>query len=79
MGYFGPMAFASEEMQQALDELLSDGELIKLEYTDPNSPTGRAKILLFVKGTTFLNLGELVNAESPNTEADLATKSNIDV
>ena len=77
MGFFGPMAFTFDEWSEAQQELLQLGEIFALKFTDPGSD--RAKQLFFVKGTVFLNLGEL-NGQSANAnqEADLVGKSRID-
>lgn len=56
MGEIGPMAFTNDEFHEAYEELLDSGEIQTLTFTD-SADSGRAKTILFMKSTCFLNLG----------------------
>lgn len=78
MGQLGPAAFSTDEYLEACQQLLQEGEIFVLKYTDPTSPD-RAKTLMFGKGTVFINLGE-INGQSPTTsQTDLVRTSSSDL
>lgn len=62
MSSLNPTAFTTDEFLLALHQLLLPGELLSLRYHDPAS--NRAKMLLFIKGTVFL---EVDNGQRPPT------------
>ena len=71
MGDLGPMAFTNEEFHEAYEELLSSGEIIRLEFND----FGHVKALLFRKGTQFLNLPEVGQENEQAGQTDMARTS----
>lgn len=74
MSETGPTAFTTEEYHGAYEELVKDGEIVRLEFADPITPV-RTKTILFSKGTQFLNLQELLNEKATNSKTDMVGES----
>ena len=55
MSIINPLVFETEEFHNALSDLISSGEIIELEYIDPDIDY-RIKSIYFKKGTKFMNL-----------------------
>ena len=49
-----PTVFDTEDFHKSFDTLIKDGEIIELEYIDPDTDY-RIKSILFKKGTAILN------------------------
>lgn len=69
MSVVGPMKFTVTEFSTAIANLLRDKELMVLEFSDPESPTG-TKTLLFMKETKFLNLNDLSREMTGNASEE---------
>lgn len=67
MSDIGITAFTTEEFHSAYEELIRDGEIIAMKFTDPATPAG-SKTILFSKGTKFLNLAEINNGQETTSD-----------
>lgn len=67
-----PQRFSKEQYDKDINELVHEGIIRELEYTDPDTPY-RIKSMYFFKGTMFWNLRGFIDARA--SENTLVRKS----
>lgn len=67
--------FTSQEYHNALDDLIRDGDIIRLAFSTSDSHVN--KNVFFLRGTQFMNLKDFVRASDESIEETNSSKGNM--